>query len=133
MTDGEIFADAQFVRTHPFTLDTSGAFKWRPGAWESEPRHNDDPMPACHGLGFVYFKVVSVHKPGRYPTRVFYTRRFVTPDDEALPESGCLCVTMEKFKRLRKDFYVPYVVVEPSKEVTERLAEIKLLSGEVYA
>lgn len=139
MGDGEIFDGAQFVRTHPFTLDTTGAYKWRPGAWEKEPRAAQgywerDDIAACHGLGFVYFTVISVHKPGRYPTRVFYSRHHVTPDNEVLPESGCLCVTMEKFNRLRKDFQVPYVVVGPSEEVTARLAEIKqIASGEMYA
>lgn len=35
----------------------------------------------ANGEGVARFTVISVHKPGKYPARVFYTREFVSPDN----------------------------------------------------
>jgi hypothetical protein len=43
-------------------------------------------------LGFAKFTVQGVFKPGRYPTRVFFTRAFTDPDGKTL---GIIYLTPE--------------------------------------
>lgn len=54
--------------------------------------------------------VVSVHRPGRFPTRVFFTRQFVTPDGKAFGKSKLHIVTVEKFRRLSSRYQIDYTM-----------------------
>ncbi len=57
---------------------------WRPGTYTEVRGHGYDGEPYTHtvadGVGTIILTVVSVHKPGHFPTRVFFTRRWRDPD-----------------------------------------------------
>ena len=79
---GDVFEVAHpFVREKYGSLDDEGwseAECWRPGIrWvDNGP---EDQTSECDGSGTQILTVVSIHKPGTYPERVFYTRRWRSP------------------------------------------------------
>ncbi|MDF8912879.1 hypothetical protein OU568_26610 [Escherichia coli] len=71
---------------------------WRPGVeWEQDDEY------ATHGvaeaLGEMLLTVVDVHKPGRYPTRVFYTRQWKDPNGKVFGKAGLRITTLDAFRR----------------------------------
>ncbi len=104
-----------FVRGKFNGLDENGPFEgesWSPGV-TYEPTYDGDSRCIANGAGEIILSVVSVHKPGRYPTRIFFTRRWRDPDGREFGKPRCLCVTMEKFRRLARGYRFAYEV-EPS-------------------
>ena len=52
---------------------------WRPGTyWKQDANGEADCL--ADGVGERIFEIVSIHKPGKYPTRVFYLQRWKDPD-----------------------------------------------------
>ena len=72
---------------------------WRPG-------HRDvligdgDCVHECDGFGHATFHVVSIHKPPKYPARVFFERQYCDPDGKQFGKKKLHIVTLTKFKRL---------------------------------
>lgn len=57
--------------------------------------------------------VVATFKPGRFPERVFYTRRWVDPDGREFGKTGRLLIaTAGQFRRLLKGYRHPFAVCE---------------------
>ena len=73
----------------------------------------------CHGWGQRIIEVVSQHKPGKYPERVFFVRRWRGPDGVVFGKNALRVTTIATLKRwLRMGHpYTPYGgdidVVEP--------------------
>jgi len=70
------------VRDTYTEMDSDGpctATCWRPGVEfvSNGPRDAD---AVADGVGTQVLTVVSVHKPGKFPMRVFYTRKWRDPD-----------------------------------------------------
>ncbi|KCZ47751.1 hypothetical protein [Hyphomonas sp. CY54-11-8] len=62
---------------------------WKPG-FENEyaDPYGESSYPVCDGMGQMLLTVVSLHKPGpKYPTRVFYTRKWIDPDGKVFGAS----------------------------------------------
>jgi len=99
----------EFRRPHPFTRCVSDWWedgelvqkyvRWRPGAWGTEIIPPDDARAFAHAMGECVFTVQGEYKPGRYPTRVFFTQQFVDPDGKPLKASGLKIKTKSAFKR----------------------------------
>src|SRR5690348_9080752 len=51
---------------------------WRPGL-RGELIYPDDGEEVADGMGHQVLTVVSIHRPGKFPPRVFYTRRWRDP------------------------------------------------------
>jgi hypothetical protein len=81
----------QFAVPYPFSRDTYTVHDtdeetftstevptWRPGTRPDEGATYCDAV--ADGMGAMLITVVSVHKPGKFPTRVFFTRRWRDPD-----------------------------------------------------
>lgn len=105
-----------FVRAKYEGCDADGYFEsetWKPG---TEFRATDDGDTDCiaNGTGEIILTVISVHKPGRYPTRVFFTRRWRDPGGREFGKSKCLCATLEKFRRLARGYQFEFVVEQNS-------------------
>ena len=71
---------------------------WRPGVeWEQDDEY------AAHGvaeaLGEMLLTVVDIHKPGRFPTRVFYTRQWKDPNGKVFGKAGLRITTLDAFRR----------------------------------
>lgn len=105
-----------FVRSEYSAFDGEGYSTiktWKPGVVFEErfiPPDDMDTDSVAEGVGEMILTVVSVHKPGRFPTRVFFTRRWKTPVGTEFGKSACRCVTIEKFRRLAKGYAHEFVV-----------------------
>lgn len=69
---------------------------WRPGWAPYANQYTEGSY--CHGWGREFRKVVSIHKPGRYPERVFYTRLWLDPDGRAFGKGSLRMTTTAAFK-----------------------------------
>lgn len=90
---------------------------WRPGC---DFETDEDALPYfhvkdyfAHGTGSMVLDVVATFKPGRFPERVFYTRRWVDPDGREFGKTGKLQIaTAGQFRRLLKGYRHPFEVCE---------------------
>jgi hypothetical protein len=73
---------------------------WKPGVeLVQQPPYGDWSEAQCDGEGFMVLTVVDVHKPGRFPSRVFFTRNWIDPDHKAFGKGGLHIMTQQAFKR----------------------------------
>lgn len=105
-----------FVARYPFVRETvtlwdqdggNEVSSWAPGV-RMEARYvaPDDCETdyIADGVGAIILTIISVHRPGRFPTRVFFTRRWRSPDGKEFGKGGCRCATAEKFRRLARGY-----------------------------
>ena len=97
-----------YERAYPFCMERK---KWiynsARGCEEQRdtwyPGYQENPWGGgleANGVGKVQYAVISRHKPGRYPTRIFYTRTWIDPDGRTFGKSGLRMCTVNKFNRL---------------------------------
>jgi hypothetical protein len=85
--------------------------RWKPGVvWELVVP--DDSEAVANGVGKQILTVVSVHKPGRFQTRVFYTQAWIDPDGRTFGKNACRVMTLEKFRRRSRGYAIPFVLRE---------------------
>ncbi|MFZ5621139.1 MAG: hypothetical protein ACOY5W_08980 [Pseudomonadota bacterium] len=96
-----------FVREKVELFGEDGPYEtmsWRPGAeWEQEDEYRDA-VACADAFGEMLLTVVSLHKPGRFPTRAFYTRQWKDPDGRVFGKGGLRISTAEKFRRISKGY-----------------------------
>ena len=97
---------------HPY--QTEG---WRPGCTAEEDERDEHGYPSkvfvADGTGSMVLDVVATFKPGRFPERVFYTRRWIDPDGREFGKTSTLRVTTTgQFRRLLKGYRHPFDVCE---------------------
>lgn len=116
-------AGKTYVVSYPFVLqqvevpsddpDSFGMMEitsWCPGIrWESFDASCEGDAVA-DGLGEMHLTVVDVHKPGRYPTRVFYTRQWKDPIGNVFGKGGLRIATEEKFRRLARGYKHDFIM-----------------------
>lgn len=84
---------------------------WKPGVnIESAGPYGEDADIVANGEGEMILTVIDVHKPGRFPTRVFFTRQFVGPDGHTFGKKGLRMTTVEAFKRRAAGYQLAYDV-----------------------
>lgn len=107
-----------FVNVYPFvkgkfeSFDENGPFQkdtWNPGT-TYEYVYPDESAAIADGEGMQVLNVIDVHKPGRFPTRVFYTMEWVDPDGNRFGKSRLRICTLEKFQRLLAGYRFHYEV-----------------------
>jgi len=76
---------------------------WIPGITHVE-FGPEDTEAVAHGEGEMHLRIVSAHKPGRYPERVFYEGCFVDPDGTTFSRPKLHIATRQKFKRICKGY-----------------------------
>lgn len=107
-----------FVLENVSMIDADGPYEtksWRPGT-RGEPVPPDDAEMVAHGIGSQIMTIVSVHKPGKYPTRVFFTRRWRDPRGREFGKAK-LCMTTAACFRIRcRGYRHEYRLVEPRLE-----------------
>lgn len=84
---------------------------WRPGTEFRQIFLEGDGCAVADGEGEMILTVVGVFKPGRFPTRVFYTRRFVRPDGVEFGKAGLRISTLTKFNRHSQRFQHDYLLL----------------------
>lgn len=76
---------------------------WRPGVeWEQQ-----DEGQACgvaEAIGEMLLTVVDVHKPGRFPTRVFFTRQWKDPNGRVFGKGALRIMTLDAFRRRMRGY-----------------------------
>jgi hypothetical protein len=73
---------------------------WRPGVGFIHSDPNCDADSYADAFGQMLLTVVDVHKPGKYPARVFYTRKWRDPKGREFGKAGLRITTTPAFKRL---------------------------------
>jgi hypothetical protein len=88
-----------FGEDGPFTTLT-----WRPGIhWEATGP--EDSAPIAHGMGKALYTVVSFHVlPRPYPPRLFFTRKWLTPDGNTFGKGALRIMTKAAFERRLKGY-----------------------------
>lgn len=91
------------------TIDT-----WKPGV-----EHGNDGSGETYswadGHGEMLLSVVDVHKPGKFPARVFFTRQWQDPDGKRFGKGKLHIMTSQAFKRRLRGYMHEY---DPPEEVT---------------
>lgn len=104
----EFRVDYPFIRDTYYVSDEDGGSEhptWRPGCrYEPSGRYGEDTEAVCDGRGKQILTVVDTHKPGKYPTRVFYTIAWVDPDGRQFGKGKLHIATVDKFRRRTHGF-----------------------------
>lgn len=101
--------DADEEGPHEFTLPT-----WIPGTRYEHGISSDEREWSenyADGMGAMLLTVISVHKPGRFPTRVFYTRQWRDPEGKTFGKSKLFVKVSSAFLRLTQGYRVPFELV----------------------
>ena len=108
--------DEMFGADYPFVREVVGLWdgegysrtvSWKPGVrWVQTSI--DDSDAVADGIGKIILIVVSVHKPGRFPARIFFERQWINPDGKPFGKGGCRVTTVAAFKRLTRGYRHPY-------------------------
>lgn len=80
---------------------------WRPGPRIEErfvPPDDVDADYIADGLGQQVLEIVSIHKPGKYPTRIFYTRKWRDPSGKIFGKNKLRIMSVSNFKRVAKGY-----------------------------
>jgi hypothetical protein len=83
---------------------------WIPGT-KSQDVCPDDCELVADGEGEMILSIVDIHKPGRYPERVFYTRKWIDPDGDEFGATKLRIITTPTFKRRAAGYYHEYRVL----------------------
>lgn len=85
---------------------------WKPGVEFHTDNYGNEGPTTCDGEGEMVLTVVDVLKPGKYPTRVFFTRRWVRPDGKEFGKGGLHISTVPAFKRRAAGYMHEYELAE---------------------
>lgn len=103
-----------FVRSSYIGLDADGTYEvpcWRPGTTVLHRR--EDVEMVAHGMGFMILTAVSLHKPGKWRERVFFTRKWEDPNGRVFGKNHILIKPTANFRELCKGYRHPFRVVGP--------------------
>lgn len=82
---------------------------WRPGV-EYDSDGGGERWAYASGIGSILLAAISLHKPGKYPTRVFYIRQWRDPDGKLFGKTNLRMTTQDAFRRMargyRHEFYL---------------------------
>lgn len=99
---------------------------WRPGYWTEleetfcpySGSERDGVSYCCNGWGKMIFEVVSTHKPGKYPERIFYLRRWRDPNGKEFGKNKLFTVSKGGFTKRLKGLSFEFEVTENTEKVT---------------
>jgi len=86
---------------------------WRPGCQVDTNQGEDDYLPVRYyyseGHGEMLLDVVGVFKPGRYPERVFFTRKWQDPDGKVFGKPNLRMTTKNNFIKMLNGYRHEYI------------------------
>lgn len=105
----DIKPGAFFEVAHPFVVNRGGnpEWEWRPGC-RNEQVSPDDFGFFADAIGTQIITVVSIHRPGSYRTRVFYTRRWRDPDDNEFGRESLRVTSIGTFRKIIAGYRLPF-------------------------
>ena len=86
---------------------------WRPGT-KPVMVYPDDSKEVAEKEGKMILAVIDIHKPGHYPERVFYTRRWEDPDGKQFGKNNLRIISTSGFRNLLKFRYEYEIDNEPT-------------------
>ena len=94
-----VLEDVELPPDDPDATQMSNVKSWRPGVeWDQVDEYC---AYACaDAFGEMLLTVIDVHKPGRFPTRVFYTRKWKDPNGKVFGKCGLRITTVDRFRRI---------------------------------
>jgi hypothetical protein len=111
-----------FNHQYPFTRDEYYRWDgddgkltptWKPGVrFEdiSNAYNGGDSEAVADAIGAQILTVIDIHKPGRFPVRVFYTVHWVTPDGKQFGKGRLRITTLDAFRRRARGFLHEFIV-----------------------
>lgn len=84
---------------------------WRPGVRYVNV-YPDDSKAVADGIGKQIITVISIHKPGRFPERVFFTRKWLSPDGRLFGKPKLHAKTAQVFRRLIQGYRYDYELID---------------------
>ncbi len=108
-------APYHFVRSTYTAFDESGTSEvktWKPGI-KYEPVGYDESEAFADGVGLIKLTVIGIYKPGRFPTRIFFTRKWVDPDGHEFGKDKLRVTTASAFRMLARGYRYQWQVYEP--------------------
>lgn len=120
MNPGDVFVvKYPFVRCDVELWDGELSYtkkSWRPGC-EFDYDYSGGSSAYADGVGEMHLTVVSTHKPGKYPERIFYTRKFKDPDGAFFGKTKLHIATVEKFRRISASYREEYALANDEEDV----------------
>ena len=105
----EFRAPYPFIRTtydaEPFNLESESQElpTWRPGV-EHDQNNYGDTTTFADAVGKVVYTVIAVFKPGSFPTRIFFLRKWQDPDGKLFGKGKLHITTQQHFRVLIKGY-----------------------------
>jgi hypothetical protein len=94
-----------------YGLSVTTVKSWKPGVeFIACGYYGDDTEAVCDAEGEMVLTVIDVHKPGRFPARVFFTRSWVDPDGKAFGKGALRITTVPAFKRRTAGYMHEYTL-----------------------
>ena len=112
---------------------------WKVPSWKPGTEHRfvypDTEEMVYHGQGFMVLTVVDTFKPGKYPTRVFYTRSWIDPQGHTFGKTKLRMTTVSHFKTLARGYrYHEDIRKSGVREAAEALAmSLNITADELLA
>ena len=113
--------EAVFEVDYPFVLEEWTEYtiggpqilpSWRPGIRNEMYGPEGSSELIADGMGKQVLTVVSTHKPGRYPERVFYTRKWLDPSGKSFGVTKLRITTKTNFLRLLRGYRYEFELKE---------------------
>ena len=88
---------------------------WRPGTRRVPGEYDggygyEDETYEADGEGFMVLEVLGAYKPGKYPERTFYLRRFIDPDGKEFGKAKVRVIATTAFKHMAKGYRYTYAL-----------------------
>lgn len=126
--DGEtIEFEYPFIRTLYSECDADGVFdvlSWKPGIRYVNV-YPDDSEALADGIGRAVITVIGTHKPGKYPTRIFFTRKWLSPHGTLFGKAGLKITTVGAFRNLISGYQYDFRVATEDETANYIRLELK--------
>lgn len=103
-----------FIRTTYSEMDEDGSSSvttWSPGI-RFEDKGVGDVECIADGVGAQLLTVIDIHKPGKYPTRVFFTRKWRDPAGKVFGKNSLHIMAEIAFRRVASGYRHDYSLAD---------------------
>lgn len=103
---GDVFeVSYPFIRDVYSEMDEDGTSEsptWRPGVRFEDRGHGEysDTVTLADAIGHQSLTVVGVYRPGKFPLRVFYTRKWRDPSGKVFGKGTCRVTSIQAFRSI---------------------------------
>ena len=131
---GEFIVGQEITVAYPFVRDTyevheadeDGYSSYNKPTWVPKTRtvwtHSDSTEEVADAVGSQILTIVSIHKPGRFPERIFYTRRWRDPDGKEFGKNNLRIKTTQAFRWLARGYRHEFRMMALADEQTQPVA-----------